>query len=107
MAVPFGRKTLTQLAKPGSLRRFVACAAFLSIVVPAVVCGVIVIQQNRIKTITQDSIITANKYADLLQGGLKVALWNISPELGKPLIESVSIDRSMIPGCFDFSSSSF
>lgn len=79
-----------------SLYRFLAVIAFVSIVVPAGVSGAFLIAKNYQRTIAQDSLTRAKSYADLLEAGMAIPLWNVSRELGQPLIESVFVDSSVL-----------
>lgn len=79
-----------------SLQRFLATVVFLCIAVPAVVSGGILIRENYHRTINQDSLTAAHSYADLLEAGMSVALWNVSPELGRPLMDSILVDPSVL-----------
>jgi two-component system, NtrC family, sensor kinase len=79
-----------------SLHLFLAAVVFLSIAVPAVISGGVLIHENYQRTIEQDSLKAANNYADLLEVGMGVALWNVSVELGKPLLESILVDPSVL-----------
>lgn len=79
-----------------SLQRFLATVVFCSIAVPAVISGGVLIRENYQRTISQDSLTTAHSYVDLLEAGMSVALWNVSPELGQPLVDSISVDPSVL-----------
>lgn len=82
--------------KRSSLQRFLAVVVFLSIALPALVSGGFIIWENYNRTIEQDTSKVAKGYADLLEAGLSIPLWNVSPELGKPLIDSISVDSSVL-----------
>lgn len=86
----------TGTVKKYSLQRFLATVVFFSIAVPAVISGGILIRENYQRTIAQDSLAAADNYADLLEAGMSIALWNVSPELGQPLIESILVDPSVL-----------
>lgn len=79
-----------------SLQKFLAVVVFLSIAVPALISGGFLILASYHRTMDQDSLATAESYADLLEAGMTIPLWNVSPDLGKPLIESVSVDSSVL-----------
>jgi two-component system NtrC family sensor kinase len=78
------------------LQRFLAVVVFISIVLPAVISGAFFIWQNYQRTLEHDSLSAANSYIDLLQGGMSVPLWNISPELGRPLVETILVDPAVL-----------
>lgn len=79
-----------------SLQRFLAVVVFLSIAIPALVSGGFLIWENYKRTIEQDSKTAAEGYADLLEAGMTIPLWNVSPDLGQPLIESIFVDSSVL-----------
>lgn len=79
-----------------SLQRFLVTVVFLCIAVPAVISGGVLIRENYHRAIDQDSLVAARSYADLLEAGMSVALWNVSPELGRPLMDSISVDPSVL-----------
>ncbi len=78
------------------LQRYLAVVVFLSIALPAAVSGGFLIWQNYQRTLEQDSVQAANNYMDLLQAGMSIPLWNVSPELGQPLLESVGVDVAVV-----------
>lgn len=78
------------------LQRYLAVVVFLSIAFPAVVSGGFLIWQNYQRTLQQDSVLAANNYMDLLQAGMSIPLWNVSPELGKPLLDSILVDTAVV-----------
>jgi two-component system NtrC family sensor kinase len=78
------------------LQRYLAVVVFLSIALPAVVSGGFLIWQNYQRTLEQDSVHTANNYLDLLQAGMSMPLWNVSPELGRPLLDSILVDTAVV-----------
>lgn len=77
------------------LQRYLAIVVFLSIALPAVISGGVLIWQNYQRTLEQDSLATANNYIDLLQGGMSMPLWNVSPDLGRPLMDSILVDMAV------------
>ncbi len=79
-----------------SLRQFLALVVFLSIVVPAVITGFLLMYKNVQSNIVEKSKITAERYATLLQAGMSVPVWNVSPALGQPLIDSLVIDPAVL-----------
>lgn len=82
--------------RPHSLQRFLAVVVFISIALPAVVSGAFFIWQNYARTLEHDSLTAANSYIDLLQGGMSVPLWNVSPELGRPLLDTILVDPEVL-----------
>lgn len=78
------------------LQRYLAVVVFLSIAFPAVVSGGFLIWQNYQRTLQQDSVLAANNYMDLLQAGMSIPLWNVSSELGKPLLDSILVDTAVV-----------
>lgn len=87
--------TLDRLRKH-RLQRYLAVVVFLSIALPAMVSGGFLIWQNYQRTLEQDSVHTANNYMDLLQAGMSIPLWNVSPELGRPLLDSLLVDTAVM-----------
>jgi len=79
-----------------SLQAFLVVVVFLSIAAPAVITGGLVIQENYQRTIEQESQTAAGSYADLLQAGMTMPLWNVAPSLGEPLLDTVKIDPSVL-----------
>lgn len=82
--------------KTKSLQRFLIIVIFLSIVAPAIITGSFLIYENVHRTIDQDSKVTANNYADLLQAGMQIPLWNIEPSLGRPIVDTIRIEPSVL-----------
>lgn len=82
--------------KKESLYWFLAVAILLSIALPAVVSGSLLIQKNYQRTLQQDSLSAAESYADLLEAGMTMPLWNVSPELGTPLLNGVVVDSAVL-----------
>jgi len=79
-----------------SLQTFLVVVVFLSIASPAVITGGLLIRENYQRTIEQDSRAAAGSYADLLQAGMTMPLWNVAPSLGEPLLDTVKIDPSVL-----------
>lgn len=79
-----------------SLQGFLAVVVFLSIAIPAVLSGGFLIWQNYQRTVEQESKAAAEGYADLLEAGMTIPLWNVSPDLGQPLIESIFVDSAVL-----------
>lgn len=79
-----------------SLQRVLIVVFFISIGLPATVSGAFFIWSNYERTVEKDSLSAAEGYADFLKAGLAVALWNLSSELGEPLVASVMVDSSVL-----------
>lgn len=79
-----------------SLQQVLLIVVLFSIAFPALISGGILISENFKRTITYDSQVKAGSYIDLLQAGMRLPLWNISPSLGKPLLDAISVDKSVI-----------
>ncbi|WP_185235466.1 sensor histidine kinase [Teredinibacter franksiae] len=79
-----------------SLQAFLVVVVFLSIAAPAVITGGFLIYENYQRTIELESQEAAGSYADLLQAGMTMPLWNVAPSLGKPLLDTVKIDPSVL-----------
>jgi signal transduction histidine kinase len=77
------------------LRRALFVALALSLVLPGLVAGFILIYLNLQRTLEVDTRVRAEKFADLLQAGMTLPLWQISPDSGKPLLEAVATDPSV------------
>jgi two-component system, NtrC family, sensor kinase len=78
------------------LQWVLALVVTLSVALPALMAGALLIYENYQKNMAQKSRATAERYADLLQAGMSVPLWNISADLGKPIIESVVVDSDVL-----------
>ncbi|WP_185906521.1 sensor histidine kinase [Teredinibacter haidensis] len=79
-----------------SLQTFLIVVVFLSIAAPAVITGGFLIYENYERTIEHESRAAAGNYADLLQAGMTMPLWNVAPSLGEPLLDTVRIDPSVL-----------
>lgn len=79
-----------------SLQTFLVVVVFLSIAAPAVITGGLLIRENYQRTLEQESQTAAGSYADLLQAGMTMPLWNVAPSLGEPLLDTVKIDPSVL-----------
>lgn len=90
--------TITQFPTKSraSLQAFLVIVVFLSIAAPAVITGGFLIYENYQRTIEQESQAAAGSYADLLQAGMTMPLWNVAPSLGEPLLDTVKIDPSVL-----------
>ncbi|HEY7772952.1 MAG TPA: HAMP domain-containing sensor histidine kinase [Marinagarivorans sp.] len=78
------------------LQYYLGIIVVISIALPALVTGAIVTRQNYERSVDFEARIRAQNYADVLQGGLSLALWNISPELAKPIMDSIQLDESVL-----------
>ncbi len=79
-----------------SLQQVLLIIVLFAIAFPALISGYILISENYNRTITYDSQVKAGSYIDLLQAGMTLPLWNISANLGKPLIDVISVDESVL-----------
>ena len=77
------------------LRRALFIALTLALVLPGIVAGSLLIYLNLRQTVESDTRIRAEKLADILQAGLALPLWEITPESGIPLLDAVSTDVSV------------
>lgn len=68
----------------------------MSVAIPATIAGFMLIRENYQRTVDYDAKEMANNYIELLEAGMTMPLWNIASDLGQPLIDSVSIDPSVI-----------
>ncbi len=81
--------------RPAGLRRALFVALTLALVVPGILAGFILMDLNLRSTVEVDARIKAEKFADLLQAGLTLPLWQVEIESGKPLLEAVATDPSV------------
>ena len=86
--------------KPGEerkrgLRRALFVALILSLVLPGIVAGFVLIYVNLQRTLESDTLVRAEKIADLLQAGMTMPLWEMAPETGRPLITAIAADPSV------------
>lgn len=79
-----------------SLQRFLLLVVVMSVAIPAAIAGFLLIRENYQRTVDYDAKEMASNYIELLQAGMTMPLWNIAADLGQPLIDSVSIDPSVI-----------
>ena len=78
------------------LRYALFIALTLALVVPGIVAGSLLIYLNLQRTLEADARVRAEKFADILQAGLVLPLWEITPESGTPLLDAVSTDVSVV-----------
>ena len=67
----------------------------LAVVLPGALMAAMVVLENRDANILAKSHQAADRYADLMQSGLALPLWNVAPNLGQPIIDSVKIDTAV------------
>ncbi|MFT7559444.1 MAG: two-component system NtrC family sensor kinase [Flavobacteriales bacterium] len=79
-----------------SLEKILVLVVAASIAIPAALTGFFLIKENFDRTVEHDSNVAATNYVELLQAGMTMPLWNIAADLGEPLINSVSIDPSVL-----------
>lgn len=79
-----------------SLQQVLLVVVLLSIAFPALISGGILIASEFKRAIKYDSQVKAGNYADMLQAGMRLPLWNISESVGRPLIEVISLDKSVL-----------
>lgn len=82
--------------RKASLQTFLVIVVFMSIAAPAIITGGFLIHENYQRTLEQESQAAAGSYADLLQAGMTMPLWNVAPSLGEPLLDTVKIDPSVL-----------
>lgn len=82
-------------SKQRGLHWYLALIVFLGIAVPAAISGGFLISKSYKRAVDQESQHAADSYADLLEAGLAIPMWNVSPELAKPLLESILVDKSV------------
>ncbi len=78
------------------LQYYLAIVVVLSIAVPALLTGAFVMHKNYTRSVDFEARISAHNYIDVLQGGLSLALWNLAPELAKPIVDSLQLDESVL-----------
>ncbi len=83
-------------SKNSSLQRFLLLVVVASVAIPATITGLLLIRENFHRTVDNDSREMATSYIELLEAGMTMPLWNIAADLGQPLIDSVSIDPSVV-----------
>lgn len=82
-------------AQQSGLRYALFIALTLALVLPGIVAGALLIYLNLHQTVDSETRIRAEKFADILQAGLALPLWEITPESGIPLLDAVSTDVSV------------
>lgn len=78
------------------LQYYLGVIVVISIALPALITGAIVTRQNYERSVDFEARARAQNYADVLQGGLSLALWNVAPELAKPIMDSIKLDENVL-----------
>ena len=86
----------TKSRRTSSLQRFLLLVVVMSVATPATIAGFMLIRENYQRTVDYDAKEVAASYIELLEAGMTMPLWNIAADLGQPLVDSVSIDPSVI-----------
>ncbi|HEY6530585.1 MAG TPA: HAMP domain-containing sensor histidine kinase, partial [Cellvibrionaceae bacterium] len=84
-----------RLMTENHLQRGLIIWVTLAVVLPGALMAAMVILENREANILNRSHQAADRYADLMQSGLSLPLWNVAPNLGQPIIDSVKIDPAI------------
>ncbi len=93
---PVGKKNFFQrLMRENHLQRELIIWVSLAVVLPGALMAAMVILENRDANILNKSHQAADRYADLMQSGLALPLWNVAPNLGQPIIDSVKLDPAV------------
>lgn len=79
-----------------SLQQVLLVVVLFSIAVPALISGGVLIMQSFQRAVEGDSQQTAENYIELLQAGMTLPLWNISPGLGQPLMDVIQFNESVL-----------
>ena len=77
------------------LRQALFVVLLLSLVVPASVAGFFLIYQHYHHTLDIDLRLRAEKFAELLEAGLRLPLWQFDAASAQPLIDAVAADPSV------------
>lgn len=95
-ASPLRHKNFFQrLMSENHLQRELIIWVSLAVVLPGALMAAMVVLENRDANILAKSHQAADRYADLMQSGLALPLWNVAPNLGQPIIDSVKIDTAV------------
>lgn len=86
---------LNRIMSENQLQRGLIIWVLVAVVLPGALMAAMVIFENRDTNILKKSYLSAEHYADLLQTGLSIPLWNVAPNLGQPIIDSVKIDTAV------------
>lgn len=83
-------------SKPtSSLRRDLFIVLMLALVIPGAIAILVLLTLNWQKAIDVDARAKAEKFADLLQAGLVLPLWNVALDTAHPLLQAVVADTSV------------
>jgi len=77
------------------LRRALYIVLILSLVLPGIVAGFMLIYLSLQRTLESETLVRAEKLADLLQAGMTMPLWEMAPETGRPLVTAIAADPSV------------
>jgi len=77
------------------LRRALYVVLILSLVLPGIVTGFMMIYLSLQRTLESETRVRAEKLADLLQAGMTMPLWEMAPETGRPLVKAIATDPSV------------
>ena len=78
-----------------SLRHDLYIVLVLALVIPGAVAILILLTLNWQKAIEVDARAKADQFANLLQAGLVLPLWNMAPDTARPLMQAVVADNSV------------
>lgn len=78
-----------------SLRTAIVLAILIGLLLPAAVNSYLN-QRNELQRISAEQNLAQQRYADILVLGMQDPLWNLAPEAGKPLLDSLMSDRRII-----------
>ncbi len=81
--------------RSNGLRRALFVVLLLSLVLPGLASGFALIYLNLQRSLDVDTRVRAEKFADLLQAGLTLPLWEMAPGTGQPLLDAVATDPSV------------
>lgn len=87
---------LRQRLREQRLQWVLLAVVVVCIAIPALASGGYSVYENYQKTVSRESRATAETYADLLASGMELPLWNVSPELGAPLVQSVLVNSDVV-----------
>lgn len=78
-----------------SLSTAVVLAILIGLLLPATV-GSYISTRHELKLIDAEQDLAHQRYADMLVLGMQEPLWNLAPESGKPLLESLMSDKRVV-----------
>jgi len=79
-----------------SLRRPLFVVLLLALLIPAAVATLILLSLNLQKAVEVNARARAEQFADLLKAGLVLPLWNVAIDTGRPLVNAVVADPSIV-----------